>query len=59
MANPLQSEPVLAFAAIAAAVNAGQIPIPIPTWAHMLAAVVTILAAGHGARRQVTPAGGP
>lgn len=57
--NVLQREPVIAFAALAAAVNAGQIPISLPTWVHVLLAVVTILAAGHGARRQVTPTTGP
>jgi hypothetical protein len=48
---------VLSWAALAAAINAGQIPVALPTWAHVALAVVAILGAGHGARRQVTPAG--
>lgn len=57
MRNVVQSEPVLGLAALAAAVNAGQIPIHLPVWLHIALAVVSILGAGHLTRRQVTPTG--
>jgi hypothetical protein len=52
-----RGEPVLTWAGLAAAINAGQIPLHIPTWAHILLAVAAILGTAHGDRRQVTPTG--
>jgi uncharacterized protein (DUF983 family) len=53
----IAAEPVLAHAGAAAAVNAGQAPISLPVWAHILIAVASIILASLNARRQVTPAG--
>lgn len=53
-----RQEPVLAWAALAAAINAGQIPVALPTWVHVALAVLVILASGHRARGQVIPTSG-
>jgi uncharacterized protein (DUF983 family) len=51
----IATEPVLAHGGAAAAVNAGQVPISLPVWAHILIAVASIILASLNARRQVTP----
>lgn len=51
----MRREPVLTWAAIAAAIHAAQAPAPIPWWAHAAIAVATSLGAGRQARRRVNP----
>jgi uncharacterized protein (DUF983 family) len=53
----ITTEPVLVHAGAAAAVNAGQAPVSLPVWAHILIAVASIILASLNARRHVTPAG--
>jgi uncharacterized protein (DUF983 family) len=53
----IATEPVLAHAGAAAAVNAGQAPISLPVWVHILIVVASIVLASLNARRHVTPTG--
>lgn len=52
----MKREPVLTWAAVAAAAQAAQAAFALPHWAHALIAVGISLTAGHQARRRSRPA---
>lgn len=56
LARQLWTEPALFLSSLAAIVNAVQVAaLDLPTWAHTLIAVVSILLAGVSTRQRVSP----